>query len=99
VPVQFTPASHRYENQACQGIQIVLLDRQALDSPALGAEIAGALWQLYPRNFQIDKTLHSIGSRDVLKALKEGKDPQWILLRWQGPLQEFIELRSKYLLY
>jgi uncharacterized protein YbbC (DUF1343 family) len=99
VPVQFTPASHRYENQVCQGIQIVLLDRQALDSPALGAEIAGALWQLYPRNFQIDKTLHSIGSRDVLKALKEGKDPQWILLRWQEPLREFIDLRSKYLLY
>ena len=99
VPVEFTPAGHQYENQACQGIQVVLLDRQALDSPAMGVEIAGALFQLYPKNFQIDKTLHSIGSPEVLKALREGKDPQWIFLLWQPPLQEFMELRAKYLLY
>jgi uncharacterized protein YbbC (DUF1343 family)/CubicO group peptidase (beta-lactamase class C family) len=99
VPVQFAPAGHQYENRTCQGVQIVLLDRQALDSPAMGVEIAGALFQLYPKNFQIDKTIHSIGSPEVLKALKEGKDPQWIFLRWQSSLQEFIELRSKYLLY
>ena len=99
VPVQFSPAGHQYENQTCQGVQVVLLDRQALDSPAMGVEIAGALFQLYPKYFQIDKTIHSIGSPEVLKALKEGKDPQWVFLRWQTPLQEFIELRSKYLLY
>ena len=99
VPVSFVPASHRYENQTCQGAQIVLLDRQALDSPALGVEIASAIFNLYPKIFQIDKTLHSIGSPEVLKAIKEGKDPQWIFLRWQVPLEEFNELRSKYLLY
>jgi uncharacterized protein YbbC (DUF1343 family)/CubicO group peptidase (beta-lactamase class C family) len=99
VPVSFVPVSHRYENQPCQGVQIILLDRQALDSPAMGVEIASALFTLYPKNFQIDKTLHSIGSPEVLKAIKEGKDPQWIFLRWQTPLEEFIELRSNYLLY
>ncbi len=98
-PIQFTPASHRYENQLCQGIQIILVDRQALDSPALGVEIAGALFTLYPKIFWLDKTLHSIGSQEVLKAIKEGKDPQWIVLHWQSPLEEFLELRSKYLLY
>ena len=99
VPVSFVPISHRYENQTCQGVQVVLLDRQALDSPALGVEIASAFFNLYPKIFQIDKTLHSIGSPEVLKAIKEGKDPQWIFLRWQTPLEEFNELRSKYLLY
>jgi uncharacterized protein YbbC (DUF1343 family)/CubicO group peptidase (beta-lactamase class C family) len=99
VPVQFSPAGHQYENQTCQGVQVVLLDRQALDSPAMGVEIAGALFQLYPKTFHLDKTLHSLGSPEVLKSLKEGKDPQWIFLRWQAPLQEFCELRAKYLLY
>jgi uncharacterized protein YbbC (DUF1343 family) len=98
-PIQFTPASHRYENQPCQGIQILLIDRQALDSPAMGVEIASALFALYPKNFQLDQTLHSIGSQEVLKAIKEGKDPQWIVLHWQPSLEEFFELRSKYLLY
>ncbi len=98
-PTLFTPAGHRYENQLCQGIQIILVDRQALDSPAMGVEIASALFNLYPKIFQLDKTLYSIGSQEVIKAIKEGKDPQWIVLHWQPPLEEFIELRSKYLLY
>ena len=99
IPVQFTPASHRYENQTCQGVQIILVDRQALDSPAMGVELASALCTLYPKLFQVDKILHSVGSQEVITALKRGKDPQWIIHDWQAPLEEFIELRSKYLLY
>jgi uncharacterized protein YbbC (DUF1343 family)/CubicO group peptidase (beta-lactamase class C family) len=98
-PVQFSPVKDRYENQLCRGVQIILVDRQALDSPAMGVEIAGALFTLYPQNFQLDKTLYSIGSQEVLNALKRRKDPQWIQLRWQAPLEEFLEVRSKYLLY
>jgi uncharacterized protein YbbC (DUF1343 family) len=98
-PVQFVPTRNRYENQMCQGVQIILLDRQALDSPAMGIEIAGALFNLYPQSFQLDKTLHSVGSRNVLQALKDGKDPQWILVQGQAHFEEFLDLRSKYLLY
>ena len=87
------------KNQVCHGIQIVLLDRQVLDSPALGIEIASALHRLHPKDFQLDKTLGLIGSREVLKAIKEGQDPSSIVKNWQGPLEQFCNLRSKYLLY
>jgi len=99
IPVEFTPDSSRFKNQLCHGVQIVLLDRQVLDSPALGIEIASALYRLYPRSFQLDKTLGLIGSREVLEAIKEGKDPTSIGQKWQGPLEQFCKLRSKYLLY
>jgi hypothetical protein len=65
----------------------------------MGLEIAGALCTLYPKIFLLDKTLYSIGSQEVINALKNRKDPQWILLQWQAPLEEFLDLRSKYLLY
>ena len=99
MPVDFTPNSSLFKNQLCHGVQIVLLDRQALDSPALGIEIASALHRLYPNDFLLDKTLGLIGSRQVLKAIQEGQDPASIVQDWQAPLEQFCNLRSKYLLY
>jgi uncharacterized protein YbbC (DUF1343 family)/CubicO group peptidase (beta-lactamase class C family) len=99
MPVDFTPESSRFKNLLCHGVQIILMDRQALDSPALGVEIASALHRLYPKDFELDKTLPLIGAREVLQAIKDGHDPNSIVLNWQDPLEEFRKLRSKYLLY
>ncbi len=99
LPVDFKPKSGPFKNQSCHGVQVVLLNRQMLDSPALGLEIASALYKLYPKSFQIDKTVGLIGSRKVLQALKAGQDPAVIVQDWQGPLEQFCVLRSKYLLY
>jgi uncharacterized protein YbbC (DUF1343 family)/CubicO group peptidase (beta-lactamase class C family) len=99
LPVDFMPNGSRYERQLCHGVQAILVDRQALDSPALGVEIASALYRLYPGDFQLDKSLLLIGSYEVLRAIKNGQDPNSIVLNWQSPLAEFCNLRSKYLLY
>ena len=99
LPVDFTPMSHPFKNEVCQGVQIALIDRQALDTPALGVEIASALHQLHPKEFQVDRVLGPIGSRKVLQAVKDGQDPHSIVRSWQRPLEEFCKLRSKYLLY
>jgi len=99
IPVDFIPKSSLFENQLCHGIQIVLTDRQALDSPALGVEIASALHRLYPNNFHLDKTLAMIGSREVLEAIKDEQDPSAIVQSWQPSLEMFNKIRSKYLLY
>jgi uncharacterized protein YbbC (DUF1343 family) len=99
VPTEFTPESGPYKNQLCHGVQISVLNRQVLDSPALGIEIASALYCLYPKDFQLDKTLSLIGSRQVVQAIKDGQDPATIMQNWQEPLEQFNKLRSKYLLY
>jgi uncharacterized protein YbbC (DUF1343 family) len=99
MPTEFTPHSGPFKNQLCHGVQILLLDRQVLDSPVLGIEIASALYRLYPLSFQLDKTLGLIGSREVLQAIKDGQDPTSIRQKWQEPLDQFCKLRSKYLLY
>ena len=97
--VDFIPKSSCFKNRLCHGVHIALVDRQALDSPALGVEIASALFRLYPKDFQLHKTLGLIGSYEVLRAIKEGQDPNAIVQKWQGPLEQFCKLRSKYLLY
>jgi uncharacterized protein YbbC (DUF1343 family)/CubicO group peptidase (beta-lactamase class C family) len=97
--IDFIPGSDIYKNKICHGVMLMLTDRQTLDPAAMGVEIVGALYRLFPRDFQLDKTLGLIGARNVLQAIKEGKDPQSIALLWQGPLEKFLKLRAKYLLY
>ena len=99
VPVDFTPRSSTFRNQACHGIKILLADRQLLDPAVLGVDIINALRTLYPKEFQIDKTLSLVGSRSVLKAIKSGQDTHCIVTAWQQALGRFLKLRSNYLLY
>jgi uncharacterized protein YbbC (DUF1343 family) len=98
-PVVFTPLADRCRGQRCEGVRLSLGDRDALDGPALGVELAAALHQLYPGEFQIDRTLGMIGSREVLKALKQGDDPREIKRRWEQDLERFGRQRARYLLY
>ena len=98
LPVDFTPTNSRFKNEVCHGVQIVLVDRQALDPTAMGIEIASALYKLYPDEFQIDSTRDLIGE-NALQAIKDGQDPQSIIMQWQEQLEQFLKLRSKYLLY
>jgi len=94
----FVPRGYRFKDQPCHGIQIILNDRQCFDSPSLGIEIASALYRLYPKAFEIDKTLGLMGSRWLVDALKES-EPHFIVSKWEESLEEFLKLRAKYLLY
>jgi uncharacterized protein YbbC (DUF1343 family) len=97
-PTHFVPHSNPFKEQPCHGIQIILDDRQCFDSPSLGIEIASALYRLYPKDFEIDKTLGLMGSRWLVDAIKES-EPHFIVSKWEESLEEFQKLRAKYLLY
>ena len=99
IATSFMPAAGRYKNQVCHGVRIVLVDRNNLDAPVLGIEIASALRRLYASDFQLEKTLGLIGARWVVQAIKEGSDARTIAQRWEASLEEFRKLRAKYLLY
>jgi uncharacterized protein YbbC (DUF1343 family)/CubicO group peptidase (beta-lactamase class C family) len=97
--VSFVPGASPYAHQRCGGVRLRLTDRDALDTAALGVELAAALYRLYPGQFQIDRTVSMIGSRQVLQAIKQGDDPRDIQRQWQPGLDNFSRLRAKYLLY
>jgi len=99
LPTDFQPQSNKFEGKVCHGVQIFLLDRQALDPTELGVELASALWTLFPEDFQLDKTLPLIGARWILRSLRTGEDPRRIEYEWQDALGRFRMLRAKYLLY
>jgi uncharacterized protein YbbC (DUF1343 family) len=97
--VRFTPTSSKYEKQECQGVFIIVTDRNALRPVRVGMEIASALNRMYPSQYQIDPGARLVGSRDTLSRLKSGEDPAAIAASWGAAEARWRLLRSKYLLY
>jgi uncharacterized protein YbbC (DUF1343 family) len=99
VPVTFTPASSNYANQICRGVNIVLTNRDFLDAPELGIELASALSKLYPQQFHVEKMIDILANQAVYDALTHGEDPHRIALDWQDDLGNFEKVRERYLIY
>jgi uncharacterized protein YbbC (DUF1343 family)/CubicO group peptidase (beta-lactamase class C family) len=99
VPVRFTPTSGPYENQPCNGVNIVLTERNALDAPELGVELASALHRLYFEQFQLERMNQLLVNQSLLEALTKGEDPRRIASEWRPSLEQFQQLRQKYLIY
>jgi len=99
VPVSFVPTRSVYSGQVCQGATIVLLDRNTLDGPELGVELASALHKLYANDFKLERIKELLVNEAVYDALRAGTDPRRIAQDWQAGLEKFMEIRAKYLIY
>jgi uncharacterized protein YbbC (DUF1343 family)/CubicO group peptidase (beta-lactamase class C family) len=99
VPVSFTPNASIYSGQKCEGVNIVLTDRNLLDAPELGIELASALRKLYPGDWKFDKIMALLANQAVYDAVASGQDPRRIAQDWQEELEKFEKVREKYLIY
>src|SRR5437879_741742 len=99
VPVVFTPSSSNYAGERCEGVNLIVLDRNTLESPELGIELASALHKLYPNDFKLERMSDLLVNQSVLDAISAGQDPRRLAEDWQERLEEFVRLREKYLLY
>jgi uncharacterized protein YbbC (DUF1343 family)/CubicO group peptidase (beta-lactamase class C family) len=99
VPVSFTPTAYPYSGERCEGVNIVLLDRNALDAPQLGLELASALHKLYPKDYKTERIRELLINQAAYDALLAGQDPRRIAQDWQADLEKFQQIRQKYLLY
>ena len=99
VPVVFTPSASTFSGQRCEGVNLIVLDRNTLDSPELGVELASALHRLYPNDFKLERMADLLVNQAVFDALAAGQDPRRISEDWREPLQGFVRLREKYLIY
>jgi uncharacterized protein YbbC (DUF1343 family)/CubicO group peptidase (beta-lactamase class C family) len=99
VPVVFTPSASNFAGERCEGVNLVVLDRNTLNSPELGVELASALHKLYPNDFKLEKMADLLVNQSVFEAIGAGEDPRRIEEDWQERLEEFLQMREKYLLY
>jgi uncharacterized protein YbbC (DUF1343 family)/CubicO group peptidase (beta-lactamase class C family) len=99
VPVRFTPTDSVYAGQKCEGVNVVLTERNALDGPELGIELAGALRKLYSADFKLERITALLVNQVAYDGLVAARDPRRIAQDWQEELEKFEVVRKKYLIY
>ncbi len=99
LPTSFTPSSGTDARKQCSGVSIQLTNREQLDAPELGLELAAALHKLYPLGFDMAHMNQLLANQAVFVALQAGEDPRRIADDWRDKLDQFMEVRAKYLLY
>ena len=98
-PVRFTPASGKLANQECQGVFIVVTDRDAVRPVRVGLEMASALVKLFPGKFEVDAAQRLFGSAANLNRIKANDDPAAVAASWSAAEAHWRLMRAKYLLY
>jgi uncharacterized protein YbbC (DUF1343 family)/CubicO group peptidase (beta-lactamase class C family) len=99
VPVVFTPSSSNFAGERCEGVNLILLDRNTLESSELGIELASALHKLYPNDFKLERMADLLVNQTVFDSIGAGEDPRRIAEDWQERLDAFVRMRENYLLY
>jgi uncharacterized protein YbbC (DUF1343 family)/CubicO group peptidase (beta-lactamase class C family) len=97
-PITFTPSSSKFAGELCHGIFIIVTDRERLRPVRVGAEVASALYRLFPESFEVDKVGRLFGA-DTVKRIRAGEDPAAIAASWSRAESAWRLLRAKYLRY
>jgi len=99
-PVAFTPAAGaKLGGQACEGVFMIVTDRDRLRPVRLGLEVASALSRLYGAQFKLEDAALLFGSKATLTRIRSGEDPAAIVASWAGDEAKWRLTRAKYLLY
>ena len=94
-----TANHYPFHGQTIEAVGITVTDRRALDAAEMGVEILSVLHRLYPKQFDLEKTLRLVGSRSTLDAMERGDDPRAIADGWRPGLAAYEDRRKGFLIY
>jgi uncharacterized protein YbbC (DUF1343 family) len=91
----------KFLGEKVEGVEIIITDRDDLESAKAGVYILHALLELYPdkfewRNARMDGLL---GTTEVREQLQAGVSPEQIVQEWDEAEEKFRKKREPYLLY
>lgn len=107
-PVSFTPSASKHKESPCQGVQVHVIDRRAVQAPALGLHMVKMVRDLHPADFAFLPPTTAGGRPffDLLAgtdawrlALEAGETVAGITRDWPEQLQPFLTQRRGCLLY
>jgi len=105
-PVFFSPSFGKHTGEACQGVQLHVLDRGAFRPVSAGFHALVAVRQLWPDDFAWrvpSKGIHNFdrlaGSAAVRQAIDAGAAATDLIDEWARQRPAFEERRGQYLLY
>jgi uncharacterized protein YbbC (DUF1343 family) len=99
-PVTFTPsADAKLGGQKCQGVFLIVTDRDRLRPVRVGLQIASTLARLYGAQFKLEDAATLFAPKAMLEKIRAGVDPAVIAASWTADEEKWRLTRAKYLLY
>jgi len=107
-PQQFTPknipgvaSEPKYLAQACQGVKILIEDRDLVEPVRLGIFLLSAFKAVHPGSTELKNRRFDIltGFSGVRTMLDAGADPKDIIASWEADNEKFARIRARYLMY
>jgi uncharacterized protein YbbC (DUF1343 family) len=99
VPIYFAPTTSTNRGQKCGGVNLILTDRDKFNSVLNGLTLISVLYKLYPKNFEIDRTIRLLGNQQALNELKDGKLPADVVRAANAGMHDFLAGRQRALIY
>ena len=106
----FVPTFDKWAGQVCKGFQIHVVDRDAYRPYRCSLALIGAVIKLYPEDFRWAEPPYEyvsdklpidviIGKSTLRRDLEEGRPILDIETLWKKSLDEWLKVRSEYLIY
>ncbi len=99
IPIRYKPNASVFKDEQVGGVNIVITDRNALNSYQTGIEIAAALRKLYPNDWQVDRYARLLVNAEILDMVKRGETPENIDKAVNSKSSDFARRRASFLLY
>jgi len=97
--VSFVPTSSKYAGEVCQGVFMLVTNRQVLQPVRLGLKIAATLHLLYPEEYHLEAANSLLGPAETLARIQSGVGSARVAESWLVDEAQWRELRKGYLLY
>jgi uncharacterized protein YbbC (DUF1343 family) len=99
VPIEFTPKSSKHAGKLCQGVYIIVTDRNAVEPVRAGITFACTLKKLFGEAFDLSAVGRMLGNAPTLSAITSADDGAKVSAIWEEQLNQFRQVRDKYLMY
>jgi uncharacterized protein YbbC (DUF1343 family) len=99
--VSFTPVSSKYKDQACNGVRIIIVERDWLEPYYSGIRIVNEIYRIYPHDFQwkIKHFDRLCGTSTIRDAITNQSSLNDLRNKWRAELETFMKIRKTYLIY
>jgi uncharacterized protein YbbC (DUF1343 family) len=105
-PTWFTPMFSKHANASCGGVQVHIIDRDAMQAVAVGMHLLEALRKLHPGIFEWRQNVPGryfidllLGSDQPRQRLDAGELVKLVLADWEDDIRAFEARRQPFLLY
>jgi len=99
VPITFTPSASQYSGEICHGVNIIIINRDALMPVQVGLEIAVGLRELHADHWETKNLNRLLGNDLVHQSILSGAGIEPTLAASLEGVSEFRTSRQRYLLY